>query len=135
MKDIIIYANKYIPNNLGIKPNLTEYYDYVINIQECGLSCIPKNKIVTENTFSKHISGSVHSRNKVFQFKCRLHDIDSNELSKIIDNFYKNDFFYVNYYNTEESRKNSLDYQISKYENNLIKLLLISKNDYYPKDL
>ncbi len=131
MNDTIIYANIYIPNKLGYKPALTDYYKYIINIQQLGLSCIPTEHIVIENTFNKYVVGSIHLMNKIFQFKCRLFDIDSIEVKDIVEKFYKKNFFYVNYYMANDNRKNELDCQVSRQENYINKMLLIANNDYY----
>jgi hypothetical protein len=131
MNDIILYANIYIPNELGYNPNYSEYCKYIIDVQQLGLSCIPYVNIVLENTFSKYIAGSIHLTNKIFQFKCRLFDIDSIELNEIVEKFYKKNFFYVNSYIINDNRKNELKCQISKKENNIIKMILLANNDYY----
>jgi hypothetical protein len=148
MNNIVLYANIYINNNLGIKPIYYEYVNYICNVQEKALSCIPYNKIVINDTFIKHITGSLYITNKIFQFKCELYDISPVEIKKIIDLLYKKDFFYVNYYTLptlqgtllidESSVRqgtilNELELSLSKEEHIINKLMLLSKNE--PKNI
>jgi hypothetical protein len=131
MNDYIIYANYYISNNLGVNPKYPEYLNYVCDIQQKALKCIPYDKIVINNTFLKHLTGSLYITNKIFQFKCQLYNIPIKEIENIKNLLYEEGFYYINYIitNSESVLRSDLVLSSTKEEHMLNKMMLLSKNE------
>jgi hypothetical protein len=135
MNDYIIYANYYINNNLGVNPKYPEYLNYVCDIQQKALNCIPYDKIVINNsssvtasTMAKHLTGSIYITNKIFQFKCQLSSrISIKEIENIKKLLYKEGFYYVNY--IVSSSQSDLVLSSTKEEHMFNKIMLLSKNE------
>jgi hypothetical protein len=128
MNDYMIYANYYINNNLGVNPKYPEYLNYVCDIQQKALNCIPYDKIIINNTFLKHLTGSIYITNKIFQFKCQLSSITSiKEIENIKKLLYKEGFYYVNY--IVSASQSDLVLSSTKEEHMFNKIMLLSKNE------
>ena len=136
MDDIILYANIYVPNTLGYgKVNYIDYLKIVVDIQQKALLSVPYNNIVVEKGMVKYMCGSINPTNKIFQYRCRLFDIDFEELNDIKKSLTENGFFNINSIVTNSDRDTKLYCENSKEENIINKLALIANGEYnnFPK--
>jgi hypothetical protein len=124
--DIIIYADIYIQNELGKNPDILDYYKYALEVRKLGLDCVPYDNILLYRGSLKYLVQSLNITNTIFQFKCKLFDINLETLKLIKDKFNKAGFFYIDSFETTENRINELNCEIlSKIESNMIKFILM----------
>lgn len=131
MDDIILYANIYVPNTLEYnKVNMIDYMKIVVDIQQKALLSIPYNNIVVEKGMVKYMCGSVNLKNKIFQYRCRLFDLDFEELNEIKQSLIDNDFFNINSIVTTSDRDGEIYCENSREEQVLNNFVLIANGDY-----
>ncbi len=133
MKDIIIYGNMYVRNDIILNYNYNDYLKICVDVEQKGLLNIPYNQIIVVNGMVKKTTGSIHQAHKLFQFKCRLYNIPIDLINNILKKMNEKDFYYTNWKYADFSRDTNLSLFTEKSEKLINNMLLLSVGEINPK--